>query len=384
MQLHQRRACLMAATLCASAAPLAGQAVSVSGTYRVVFCKQTPCVVGDTTNVIVSGTVVFADSSIDTSSWTDDPRRPVRSAGGFIRGDLNGCLDLTTHRIAELTYAGIGSPALFRWQVNDDSTVTAVLYQSPDANATVRFSRLDSVLTGVGVSSAFIGGPIRKDDDIVVGRRVGPADFSLCRSAVERERAIEAADPRVRRYLSGLPTPIDPQRRYVFAFTDDSGRIGTPVAARPASATALASLSLGFRFAPPGMSVIASGSARDVDSAVVEALSRIDSLRAQGVPPERITVIGIGGGALIAGAVAVRASIALDYAFIGRCANAVSTPRVAPTRVLDIADAAAPPETRCGRALPATLRREIPLGHTVMSRRSDAWGDMLVTWMNAR
>jgi hypothetical protein len=370
------------ATAVTAASTIGGQGSgAIAGTYTIALCQQRPCAVGDTTNVIVSGTLIFADSVISVAGWPDE-RRISRGAGGFIRSTLNACLDLTTHRSAELTYVGIGSPNLFHWERASDTSATAVLYQSPDARGRLQFTLRGDTLIGSGFSDGMIGGPIRKRDDIVVGRRLGPPDLSRCQRAIAAARDAELADPRGRRFIADLPAPVDRQRRYVLAFTDDSGRVNSPVANFRISPSSMAQVTLGFAFAPAGMTVIAHPWNVPIDSLVSVALAQVDVLVRTGVPSERISVIGVGWGATPAAAMAARAVVPLDYVFVGRCSSPLPTTYgTPPRRVLDVADSTTPAADRCGRAFTGVTRREIPTSSAVMSRRSGDWGDLVREWM---
>jgi hypothetical protein len=297
-----------------SGTSLAQGASPLVGTWQVVFCKERPCAVGDTTNVVLSGTLMFSDSAIDLTNWSPEARRyrGTRGAGGFIRSTLNACFELATHRVAEVTYAGIGGAGLIHWE-GTAANASVLFYQSPDARAVGTLTAYGDSLFGQARSSAAGSWATPKQDDIIVGRRIGGWDPTKCAAAVDRQANRDIASPPFGRAVDSLPAAIDTTRRYIIAFVDDS----LPQSPVPLRSTMRVRVLFSPRLLEDATLVLTV--VDSVENAVARGAEQLRRLLAASVPSSRISILGVGGGTAPALELARRAAEPLGLALIGSC-----------------------------------------------------------------
>lgn len=168
---------------------LAGQAPAapMSGTWKIAICKSEPCSVDDTASAHVHGFVVFSDGAVTLDMFPAETRR-LLSTGVRPGAPANGCFALVRNTPALRTYAGIRQAGLIMWSAGAGGTeVRFPLYQSLDASHRVTARVSGGELRGTGVSSGARSAAPPSDwgGDIVVGRRVGPADIAPCVEAAK-------------------------------------------------------------------------------------------------------------------------------------------------------------------------------------------------------
>jgi hypothetical protein len=154
---------------------------SVAGTYRIAVCKQLPCIPGDSTRALVTGTLVLLDTSIVRSAIPDSARwlfNPYE-----FRSERNGCYALERLRDDVPTNAGgVSTTSWYRDSLQLDR-IHFTLYRSPDALHAVSVRVGDSRLEGGGYSAGVGAAATRWPRDSVVAVKVGPADPSICINA---------------------------------------------------------------------------------------------------------------------------------------------------------------------------------------------------------
>jgi hypothetical protein len=165
---------------------------SAPGTYDILICKD-PCTFASTSNVLVRGSLILEAQPFQPPNLPESALRPPYS-GPFGIGDLllrrgaaaNACFVLETLKRNQ-TGAGlipIGFPA---WsQVGN--TIAFRLYASPDAGYEASVTLTGEGFRGTGSTSGVGDGgtpPSSWTPDVIVGRRTGSADRSICTRAVE-------------------------------------------------------------------------------------------------------------------------------------------------------------------------------------------------------
>jgi hypothetical protein len=154
---------------------------------------RTPCTFASTSNVLVRGSLILEAQPFQPPNLPESALRPPYS-GPFGIGDLllrrgaaaNACFVLETLKRNQ-TGAGlipIGFPA---WsQVGN--TIAFRLYASPDAGYEASVTLTGEGFRGTGSTSGVGDGgtpPSSWTPDVIVGRRTGSADRSICTRAVE-------------------------------------------------------------------------------------------------------------------------------------------------------------------------------------------------------
>ena len=144
------------------------------GTYELAICKS-ECSFSDPRGVFTRAIVVLLDYTMTVEE--------VRSITSFFRsvGPPRGCYGLRHLAKAE-SYVQIDTTGVTAWKLTKD-TLEFSLFRSADAGYAVDLKLKGDRLRGKGVSwGAGVASP-SFSDDVVVGRRVGPADISLCKPA---------------------------------------------------------------------------------------------------------------------------------------------------------------------------------------------------------
>lgn len=158
---------------------------SVEGTYALQICRGACAGPGDT-NTLAAGRLVLLSSAIDTAAFRQ------RDSGSRILADLflfehsdappNGCFVWRERRSTPPSYATILGGGLIHWSHSDD-TVRFRSYGSPDAGHFVRLAVEPDRLIGHGMSWGAGAAEVDWPDDVVVARRTGPSDPSVCHDA---------------------------------------------------------------------------------------------------------------------------------------------------------------------------------------------------------
>ena len=164
-----------------------GPAISPSGTYDILICKGS-CRFNSSENVLVRGLLVLEAQSFQPP---DLPAVPDLNRGPrdlFLRraGATNACFVLETLE-RNRTYAGLIPVGFTQWW-SEANTVSVELYASPDAGHNVTVTLTAEGFQGTGSSRGAGGGapPNWWQPDVVVGRRAGPSNRSICASAYEK------------------------------------------------------------------------------------------------------------------------------------------------------------------------------------------------------
>ncbi len=161
-----------------------------SGTYDVLVCKG-PCSFAGPTNVVVKGTLVLTDEPFAIAAINDFS--PARFEYAYtIGGDPNGCFVLDTIK-SDQTYAGLITYGLTFWFGKSDQ-VNFDLYASPDAWHVASVTLSPTGFEGKGQSGGVGAAEPHLGSDVVVGRRLGPANLGKCIAAAgERRRKFNGA-----------------------------------------------------------------------------------------------------------------------------------------------------------------------------------------------
>jgi hypothetical protein len=157
-----------------SAQPAESAAIHVSGTYELLICKS-DCSLSDPKNGFTKAIVVLQDQPL-----TQDQARQIDE---FYRtdGPPTGCYKLT-HLEKVKSYVQIGDTSLTAWKL-ESGKLQFSLFRSPDAGYRVTLAIDGERVKGKGVSwGAGVAAP-NYSDDVVIGRRVGPANIAVCRPA---------------------------------------------------------------------------------------------------------------------------------------------------------------------------------------------------------
>lgn len=163
---------------------VAGQP-AVDGTYEIWICHGL-CASADSTNVELKGHLVLFATPMDrkTALRLDHTYYPARP-----REEPNACYELSWQRRDHLSsYAGISPYGVTAWYVwRGDINVT--LYHSPDAGYDATLQPTPGGLAGTGQSwGAGVAAPTKPDQQVIVARRTGDADMTLCETWATRER----------------------------------------------------------------------------------------------------------------------------------------------------------------------------------------------------
>jgi hypothetical protein len=163
---------------------------SPPGTYDILICKGA-CTFTSTSNVLVRGSLILEAQSFQPPYPPQDAPPPFGWSFGprdlFLRngGAANACFVLETLERNQ-TYAGlipIGFPA---WS-QVANTVVFKLYGSPDADHKANVTLTEEGFRGTGSSGGGVAAPPSSwTPDVIIGRRTGPADRSICTSALDR------------------------------------------------------------------------------------------------------------------------------------------------------------------------------------------------------
>ena len=153
------------------------------GTYTLQLCRVR-CAGPDDANTLATGHLVLLDSAIDTGALRrqDSVGRILADFFAFDQSDAppNGCFLWEKRRDDPPSYGTGFGGGLLHWDRQDD-TVRFQLYGSPDAGHYVTLALESGRLIGRGVSSGYGADSI--PEDVVVARRAGRSDASLCRQA---------------------------------------------------------------------------------------------------------------------------------------------------------------------------------------------------------
>lgn len=169
------------------AVPVFGQDVlsRVPGTYSLSICRE-ECAARDSTDIVVSGILVLADSSsladgIAAAAWES-----LRNDSHFLiarrAGPVNGCFVLERHGHTRGFFAGIIRAGLTVWTGTPSDSVVVPLYRSPDGgfNIIVEVSAIG--FRSHGIQWHAPNEPLH-DLGHVFGLRLGPPDPGRCSSA---------------------------------------------------------------------------------------------------------------------------------------------------------------------------------------------------------
>ena len=158
--------------------------VDVPGSYDVLICKG-PCGFGAPTNVVVKGVLVLAAAPISAQSLNRLISLKFEYAYGIGR-DTNGCFVLDTIRQNQ-TYAGLIEFGLTLWRVHEQQ-VSFELYTSPDAGHFATVTMTSDGFQGTGGSSGGVVAEGEGTPDVLVAKRLGPAQIDTCVKAAEQRR----------------------------------------------------------------------------------------------------------------------------------------------------------------------------------------------------
>jgi hypothetical protein len=376
----------------------------LSGTYRIAICKVEPCSVDDTTNVVVGGILVLSDSQVTPAHFPEATvRRMTNSANRWRREGTNACFALQRRRLEPRTYAGIGEVALTNWTAvpGNPASVDFGLYRSPDAGNRVKATITAGALRGTGTSSGAGVAGVDWPDDIVVGRRVSDTDLKPCIDAVVHQISGPLRPPypnlttqlpksdSTRHYLLFLSSQLLDEQDPPRGFSSNYYSFGN-LSAIGGDSTVLA-IGIGHRSPTP-------------TAFADTVLARVRALRALGVAPSRISVVGVGKGTAIATDVASRLAEPVNYVFVGACQGATPIKPATATalHVLDVLTEDVPLANRCGsRFTPPTIVSEQLLapaygggragrsggnagGGRPAPDRADEWVDDVVWWIKTR
>ena len=157
-------------------------ATPLPGTYALELCRVR-CAGARDPNTLAVGRLVLLDSAMDTTALRQDSAgRILADFFIFDHSDAapNGCFLWDTRREKPTSYATGFSGGLIHWVRSGDS-VRFQLYSSPDAGHYVTLALGAADLRGRGVSSGYGADSIPQD--VLVARRTGPPEPSICPSA---------------------------------------------------------------------------------------------------------------------------------------------------------------------------------------------------------
>jgi hypothetical protein len=162
---------------------------AAAGTYTVELCPVS-CGARRGARSAVRGLLVVEDATYRFATLPEPVRRHVTRESGWLvlaaGGNVNACFVLERPR-GGLTYAGSLPVGFTRWlRVDGGETMGAWLFRTAQAGYASRFAISGDSLRGEGRSvtrSPFDDPP---PPDVIIGRRVGPPDRSLCVRAAER------------------------------------------------------------------------------------------------------------------------------------------------------------------------------------------------------
>jgi len=166
------------------------QPSSTPGSYDILICKG-PCTFGASTNVLVRGKLVLEAQPFQPTYPPQDAQTPIllsfAARDRFLRSGstANACFVLETLERNQ-TYAGLIPIGFPTWS-QVENTVTFKLYGSPDASHIASVTLTDEGFRGTGSSGGLGSGapPSSWVSDVIVGRRIGTADRSVCTLALE-------------------------------------------------------------------------------------------------------------------------------------------------------------------------------------------------------
>jgi len=161
-----------------------------AGTYDLLVCKG-PCSFAGPANVVVKGTLVLADEAFGIAAINDFS--PVRFQYAYsIGGDPNGCFVLEIIK-NDQTYAGLITYGLTLWH-GKSGQVDFDLYSSPDAWHAGSVTLTAAGFEGKGQSGGVGAAEPHLGPDVIMGRRVGPANLGRCITAAsERHLKLKGA-----------------------------------------------------------------------------------------------------------------------------------------------------------------------------------------------
>jgi hypothetical protein len=148
----------------------------IAGTYELIICK-TACSFSNRDNVIAKADIVFLDHMMSL-----EEAQHINPLYNADTRDSNACYTVERSDEAK-TYAGVRKTDTSRWLISGN-TIKFDLFRSPDAGYAAEVKRTGSSLLGTGESWGVGMGAPPKDygPDIIVGRRVGPPDISVCKA----------------------------------------------------------------------------------------------------------------------------------------------------------------------------------------------------------
>jgi len=175
--------------LCLGAAIVVAQGseAPTGGTYALVICEES-CELSDSSDVVVTGTLVLADSAtlaqqLSTSEWI-----ALADHGLYLAqrrfGPVNACFTLQRRRDTDI-YAGMAPFGLAVWERSSNDSITVPVYRSSDAGFRIVATVVGSRLEGRGAQSHAPDQPMH-DVAIVVGLRIGPPDATRCIAGIGR------------------------------------------------------------------------------------------------------------------------------------------------------------------------------------------------------
>ena len=157
-------------------------ASQVPGTYDVIFCKNS-CSFESPKSVLVRGSLVLESKPFEESEIPERARKNFES-GYSLASFTNGCFVLEILEEGQ-TYAGLIPIGFTRWWLHS-GIVSFGLYSSPDAGYSASVTLTDAGFSGSGVSDGEGAADVDWPPDILIGRRRGPADRSVCINGAEK------------------------------------------------------------------------------------------------------------------------------------------------------------------------------------------------------
>ena len=195
--------------------------------------------------------------------------------------------------------------------------------------------------------------------------------------------------------LSTLPKPIDPKGDYLLYL---HGRILEEEGPRPTSPRfgVYEYREILDTFAGRGFTVVSEVRPKGTDVAAYakKVAGQVRALRAAGVPPERIAVVGFskGGGITLAAAAELRDQPKVHFVSLAGCAGGRKLDL--PQPILSLRDSVDDLSASCGESFSADPppgpheHREITLhvgkGHGTFYRPDSAWVEPVVAWLQRR
>jgi hypothetical protein len=151
-----------------------GKDQAITGTYEFIICKGA-CTFSDRGNVFATAVVAFFDGPI---TWSD--RQRIKPIYRYDPSDVRACYAVS-RKVQVKSYLGIQKTGVSEWKF-DGHTLQFMLFHSADAGYVVEVDRTGDLLIGTGKSWGVGGGaaPPGYGTDTAIGRRLGPADISVC------------------------------------------------------------------------------------------------------------------------------------------------------------------------------------------------------------